>query len=104
MPFGVYGTLDGHVAMVAFQPDWFRNLMEALGKPEIAADPRYATRGPRMKHAAEINATAGAIIVMRCEVEPQMVSTIVKFTPLTLDAARADLQKTRMVAPDVAEV
>jgi crotonobetainyl-CoA:carnitine CoA-transferase CaiB-like acyl-CoA transferase len=56
VPFGVYGTLDGHVAMVAFQPDWFRNLMEALGKPELVADPRYATRGPRMKHAAEINA------------------------------------------------
>jgi crotonobetainyl-CoA:carnitine CoA-transferase CaiB-like acyl-CoA transferase len=56
VPFGVYGTLDGHVAMVAFQPDWFRNLMEALGRPELVADPRYATRGPRMKHAAEINA------------------------------------------------
>ena len=57
VPFGVYGTRDGHVAMVAFQPDWFRNLMEAIGKPEMAVDPRYATRGPRMKHATEINAT-----------------------------------------------
>lgn len=56
VPFGVYGTRDGCVAMVAFQPDWFQNLMEALGKPELARDPRYATRGPRMKHAAEINA------------------------------------------------
>jgi crotonobetainyl-CoA:carnitine CoA-transferase CaiB-like acyl-CoA transferase len=55
VPFGVYGTRDGYVAMVAFQPDWFRNLMEAVGKPEMASDPRYATRGPRMKHAAEIN-------------------------------------------------
>ena len=56
VPFGVYATRDGHVAMVAFQPDWFRNLMEAVGRPEIVTDPRYATRGPRMKHAAEINA------------------------------------------------
>ncbi|MDR5752393.1 MULTISPECIES: CaiB/BaiF CoA-transferase family protein [unclassified Caballeronia] len=55
VPFGVYGTADGYVAMVAFQPDWFRNLMEAIGRPEVAKDPRYATRGPRMKHAAEIN-------------------------------------------------
>ena len=45
MPFGVYATRDGHVAMVAFQPDWFRNLMEAVGRPEIVTDPRYATRG-----------------------------------------------------------
>ncbi|MBN3778983.1 CoA transferase [Burkholderia sp. Ac-20345] len=56
VPFGVYGTRDGYVAMVAFQPDWFQNLMEAVGRPEIATDPRYATRGPRMKHAPEINA------------------------------------------------
>ncbi|VWB29358.1 CaiB/BaiF CoA transferase family protein [Burkholderia metallica] len=56
VPFGVYGTRDGHVAMVAFQPDWFKNLMEAVGRPEMVTDPRYATRGPRMKHAAEINA------------------------------------------------
>lgn len=56
VPFGVYGTRDGYVAMVAFQPAWFQNLMEALGRPEMAKDPRYATRGPRMKYAAEINA------------------------------------------------
>ena len=45
VPFGVYGTSDGHVAMVAFQPDWFGSLMQAIGKPELAEDPRYATRG-----------------------------------------------------------
>lgn len=56
VPFGVYGTSDGNVAMVAFQPDWFSNLMEAIGKPEMSKDPRYATRGPRMQYASEINA------------------------------------------------
>ncbi|WP_198968771.1 CaiB/BaiF CoA transferase family protein [Xylophilus sp. ASV27] len=60
VPFGVYATRDGNVAMVAFQPDWFRNLMEAVGRPELAKDPRYATRGPRMRYAAEINALIGA--------------------------------------------
>ncbi|WP_277183229.1 CaiB/BaiF CoA-transferase family protein, partial [Caballeronia sp. BR00000012568055] len=69
VPFGVYGTLDGHVAMVAFQPDWFRNLMEALGRPELVADPRYATRGPRMKHAAEINAMIEAWTSQRSTAE-----------------------------------
>ncbi|WP_322050136.1 CaiB/BaiF CoA transferase family protein [Paraburkholderia bannensis] len=56
VPFGVYSTLDGNVAMVAFQPEWFSNLMEAVGRPDMATDERYATRGPRMNHAAEINA------------------------------------------------
>jgi crotonobetainyl-CoA:carnitine CoA-transferase CaiB-like acyl-CoA transferase len=55
-PFGVYPTTDGSVAIVAFSPDWFRSLAEALGRPELADDPRYSNRGVRMKHAGDINA------------------------------------------------
>jgi hypothetical protein len=34
-----------------------------------------------------------------------MVGVTIKYTPLTLDAARADVKKiTRMVVPDVAEI
>ncbi len=56
VPFGVYETTDGHVAIVAFSPDWMRGLFELMGRPEVLEDPRFATRGPRMKHAAELNA------------------------------------------------
>lgn len=55
VPFGVYETTDGHVAIVAFSPDWMRGLFELMGRPDILDDPRFATRGPRMKHAAELN-------------------------------------------------
>jgi crotonobetainyl-CoA:carnitine CoA-transferase CaiB-like acyl-CoA transferase len=55
-PFGVYPTSDGHVAIVAFSPEWFRGLSEAMGRPHLADDPRYVNRGVRMKHAAEVNA------------------------------------------------
>ncbi|KAF1038709.1 MAG: Acetyl-CoA:oxalate CoA-transferase [Burkholderia lata] len=55
VPFGVYRTKDGHVALVAFQPDWFQSLTKAMGQPELLTDPRYATRGPRMTHAAGLN-------------------------------------------------
>jgi hypothetical protein len=51
-----------------------------------------------------LNAGAGEIILMKCAVEPQMIGTIVKFTPLALDQARVDFQRTRMVQPDVAEI
>jgi formyl-CoA transferase len=54
-PFGVYPTLDGYVAIVAFQPDWLKSLLEVLGRPELAEDPRFATRGPRLKNAAALN-------------------------------------------------
>lgn len=55
VPFGVYQTADGHVAIVAFSPDWMRGLFELMGRADILDDPRFATRGPRMKHAAELN-------------------------------------------------
>ncbi|CUB01540.1 CaiB/BaiF CoA transferase family protein [Comamonas thiooxydans] len=55
-PFGVYETQDSYVALVAFQPEWFRNLAEAMGRPELAQDPRFAVLGPRTKNSAEINA------------------------------------------------
>lgn len=47
-------------------------------------------------------ANAGDVLIMKCEVEAQMVGVSVKFTP---GASREDVQKiTRMVLPDVAEV
>lgn len=55
-PFGVYETQDSYVALVAFQPDWFKNLTEAMGRPELAQDPRFAVLGPRTKNSVEINA------------------------------------------------
>lgn len=62
-------------------------------------------KAPSPDQGLAFNAAAGEIIVMKCEVEPQLVGVTVKFTPLALDAARADVAKiTRMVAPDVAEV
>lgn len=56
VPFGVYRTADGYVAIVAVQPDWFRGLMEAIGQAALAEDPRFSARGPRMRHAAMLNA------------------------------------------------
>lgn len=55
IPFGVYEARDGHVAIVAFQPDWMKSLLEVMGKPELADDPRYSTRIERMNRAAEFN-------------------------------------------------
>jgi crotonobetainyl-CoA:carnitine CoA-transferase CaiB-like acyl-CoA transferase len=54
-PFGVYSCRDGHVAIVAFRPEWMKGLLDAMGKPELLTDPRFASRGPRMKHAAALN-------------------------------------------------
>lgn len=55
IPFGVYQARDGYVAIVAFQGDWFKGLLEVIGRPEFAEDPRYSTRVERMNRAAEFN-------------------------------------------------
>lgn len=55
-PFGVYHTKDGHVAIAAFNPEWMKGLLEALGQPHLVDDPRFSSRGPRMQNAGELNA------------------------------------------------
>ena len=55
VPFGVYPCTDGFVSIVAFRPEWMKGLLDAMGRPELLADPRFATRGPRMQHAAVLN-------------------------------------------------
>lgn len=59
-PFGVYRTLDGHVAIVAFQTEWLKSLLEAIGHSELLQDPRFASRGPRTQHAHLLNAAIEA--------------------------------------------
>lgn len=52
----------------------------------------------------EGNAQPGEVLILKTEIEPHMVGVTVKLTPVELDRIRADFQKTRMVANDVAEV
>jgi crotonobetainyl-CoA:carnitine CoA-transferase CaiB-like acyl-CoA transferase len=55
VPFGVYPCTDGHVAICAFRPEWMKGMLDAMGRPELLDDPRFSSRGPRMKHAAALN-------------------------------------------------
>ena len=52
----------------------------------------------------EGNAQPGEVLILKTEIEPQMVGVTIKLTPLELEKSRADFQKTRMVANDVADV
>jgi formyl-CoA transferase len=55
-PSNVYGTRDGMVLIAANQDTVFSRLAEAMGRPELATDPRYATHGARGSHQAELDA------------------------------------------------
>lgn len=55
-PFGVFQSKDGYVAIIAFQPDWMRSLLDTMGRLDLMDDPRFSDRGTRMRNAAALNA------------------------------------------------
>jgi crotonobetainyl-CoA:carnitine CoA-transferase CaiB-like acyl-CoA transferase len=55
VPFGVFPTTDGHVAIVAFSPEWMKSLADAMGQPDLPDDPRFANRAVRMQNAKAFN-------------------------------------------------
>jgi hypothetical protein len=99
---GVNVLIDGREVAQIKSPRFTRILLTP-GAHEIAGY-TGTTKKPADGSGLSVTANAGEILVLMCAVEPQMVGTSVKFTPMSLDKARADLQKTRMVQPDLAEV
>jgi len=55
-PSNVYPTADVDLIIAANQDTVFRRLAEAMGRPELADDPRYATHEARGKHQEELDA------------------------------------------------
>jgi formyl-CoA transferase len=55
-PSNVYPTLDADLILIAANQDSvFRRLASAMGRPELAEDPRFATHSARGAHMAEID-------------------------------------------------
>ena len=56
-PSNVYPTADGRMLLIAANQDTvFARLAEAMGRPELAADERYATHSARGARQAELDA------------------------------------------------
>lgn len=55
-PYQAFRTADGHIVIGAGSQALFRRLCAALGVPELADDPRFATQPDRMERAAELAA------------------------------------------------
>ncbi|GIX47453.1 MAG: CoA transferase [Candidatus Tectimicrobiota bacterium] len=60
-PTNTYRCRDGKYVIIGGNADAiFRRLMHAIGRPEMAADPRFATNAGRVAHEAEIDAAIAA--------------------------------------------
>lgn len=100
---GVNVLIDGREVAQLKSPRFTRVLLTP-GSHRIAGY-TGTNKKPTDGEGLELIANAGEVYVAKCEVEAQMVGVSIKFTPLGIESARADLQKiTRMVVPDVAEV
>lgn len=100
---GINVLIDGREVAQLKSPRFTRILLTP-GAHRIAGY-TGTNKKPADGEGLAFNANAGEIIVMKTEVEPQVVGVLVKFTPLALDAARADVKKiAKMVTPDLAEI
>ncbi len=55
-PYNVFPTLDGHVAIHVVTEAHFQNLLKAMGREDLADDPRFATNAARVAHIDETDA------------------------------------------------
>jgi CoA:oxalate CoA-transferase len=53
-PFGVFGCLDGYVALVAVHEKLAQGMFRAMGRPDLSRDPRYCSRDARVANAVAL--------------------------------------------------
>jgi crotonobetainyl-CoA:carnitine CoA-transferase CaiB-like acyl-CoA transferase len=53
--FGVFATADGHVAICAPTDTFVGGMFRAMARPELAGDPRFATRDARVAHSGALH-------------------------------------------------
>jgi CoA:oxalate CoA-transferase len=56
VPFQAFATADGHLAVAAGTEAQWQRLCQALNRPDLAADPRYAKNSGRREHLAGLEA------------------------------------------------
>ncbi len=69
-PRNVYRCKDGrYVALSASTQKMAERTFRAIGRGELADDPRYRTNAARVQHAAELDAIIGAFVAQRGQAE-----------------------------------
>ncbi|HZR81314.1 MAG TPA: CoA transferase [Candidatus Binatia bacterium] len=76
-PFGVFRTASGHVVVAAGNDRQFAVLCDAIGRPELARDARYATNASRLAH----------VDVLRGDLERSLASASTERWLAVLEAA-----------------
>jgi crotonobetainyl-CoA:carnitine CoA-transferase CaiB-like acyl-CoA transferase len=59
-PYNVYRARDGYVAIICIREGHWRNLVEAMGRPELLQDPRFADMTSRAANMEAVDAAVEA--------------------------------------------
>jgi len=68
-PFEAYATADGHVVVAAGNDALFERLCAALGRPELADDPRFVDNNARTRHVEDLKSALEDALVGRTSAE-----------------------------------
>jgi crotonobetainyl-CoA:carnitine CoA-transferase CaiB-like acyl-CoA transferase len=60
VPWGSYRARDGHVLVCSVTADQFARISQAIGRPELAHDERFATSAARLANFRDLDAALGA--------------------------------------------
>jgi crotonobetainyl-CoA:carnitine CoA-transferase CaiB-like acyl-CoA transferase len=59
-PYNVYPTRDGYIAIICVGETHWKSLIDAMERPELADDPRFASLKTRVAHMDDVDAIVGA--------------------------------------------
>jgi crotonobetainyl-CoA:carnitine CoA-transferase CaiB-like acyl-CoA transferase len=65
VPYQAFRAADGWIAVAAANDGLFRRLCDALGRPDLAADPRFATNPERVRNRAALVAVLESAFAQR---------------------------------------
>ncbi len=68
-PNEAFPTRDGFIMVAAYTPERWARLCEVLGRPDVAADPRFKSNAGRVRHRAALRDTLTAILRTRTSAE-----------------------------------
>ncbi|SIS76388.1 formyl-CoA transferase [Roseivivax lentus] len=108
-PYDVFACADGHVILAVGNDGQFARFAGALGRPDLAGDPRFATNPARLKNRADLTTIITEILapLAQCDILERLAGETVPAGPihnvaeaLTSDQARARGAVVEMAHPE----
>ncbi len=65
VPYQAFATQDGYLNVAVGNDDIFRRFCEALSRPDLAKDPRFATNPARVEHRGDLEPLLDALFATR---------------------------------------